>query len=151
MGSVTHIAGNSEDVQSQSCGHADFPGRRSRLVSTTPLTFQTSQRPSVQVHFSQELGLASKKGRQLSHRPDARMRAAGLGQPALVLDCCDLETHRSSYCHFLTPKGVVLHHLAEPSHQSIQGNAQAMSPKAPNHGSQPGLRSPCLVLLNPTS
>lgn len=29
----------------------------------------------------------------------------------------------------------MLHHLAEPSHQSVQSNAQAMSPKAPNHGS----------------
>lgn len=29
----------------------------------------------------------------------------------------------------------MLYHLAEPSHQSVQANAQAMSLKAPNHGS----------------
>lgn len=54
------------DVQGQRFWLAAFPERRSRPVSTIPLTFPISQRPSVQVYISQVLGLASKKGRQSS-------------------------------------------------------------------------------------
>lgn len=53
VGSVAHTTGSSEeDVQGQCCWLAAFPGRRSRLVSTPPLSFPISQRPSDQVYTS---------------------------------------------------------------------------------------------------
>lgn len=121
VGRVAHTAGSSSHPLRGGCPGPVLPASRLSWdmvkagfynllnLSDFPKT------PCPSVHSSQELGLASKKGRHRSAITRRRRAGSwtGTAQPwcwtsRACPDYCDLGTHCSSCCYFLIPKRVSL-------------------------------------------